>query len=188
MPNVDQVKSLLALGFSVFPCKVGGKDPATYDGFYSASKSEDQVEAWFASGAKNVGIATGKASGVVVIDFDSYKEGSTLSKLEEKLGALPLTKSVRTRAGGMHLFYRLPDGKELRSWNGTLGLGVDLRGDKGYVVGVGSYVGADKYGPAGGYQWEGDCDEIANLPDAWADLWEKLNDEKVRKQIRAKGI
>lgn len=189
MADMSNVLPLLAMGFSMFPCKPGSKEPDTYDGFYSATKNEALLRDWFGGRKnRNIGIATGDASKVVVIDYDAYKHGSSFRGLELKLGDLPPTLAAKTRAGGYHLFFRFPEGHDLRSWNGTLGVGIDLRGNKGYVIGVGSYVDADKYGPAGGYTWEPETQEIAMLPDKWVELWESLNDEKLRKKIRKDGI
>ena len=87
--NRETAQSLIkTYGFSLFPvhgitlegdCTCGNKDctnkgkhPATKDGFKSATKDIDELISMY-KGKKclNAGIATGKESGVFVIDIDS---------------------------------------------------------------------------------------------------------------------
>lgn len=88
-----------------------------------------QAIAWARAG--NVGVRTGKASGLVVIDVDIAKGGDAL-----RLG-LPPTVTVRTGGGGQHFYFRHPGGAVPNSV-GRLGPHVDVRGDGGQVVFVGS--------------------------------------------------
>lgn len=114
-------------GFSVFPLK--GKQPLTKHGFKDATRDPLQVQAWakrFPSA--NVGIATGEASGIVVIDIDDM---NALAQLN-----LPPTLTVTT-GKGQHHYYRL-NGQAIPNSAGSLAKGVDVRGNGGYVVGPGS--------------------------------------------------
>jgi hypothetical protein len=151
MSNLQAANAALAKGYSIFPCVPNEKRPATWRGFLDATRDPKQIEHWFGFGYKNIGVATGDASGVVVIDIDGYKPGvvSAFKHLEEVLGELPRTYSVTTRAGGLHLYFKMPKGADLRSYNGQLAEGIDLRANGGYVLGVGSYVAEDKNGKAG---------------------------------------
>lgn len=133
-------------GFSLFPihginqngsctcgnidCKSPGKHPATNDGFKSASKDIEEIKKlWAGRTGLNVGIATGKASGVFVVDCDSeqaYKD------LKEKIN-LPDTFTVKT-GRGYHLYFAYDEQHPVK--NGTKILdNVDIRGDGGYVAG-----------------------------------------------------
>ena len=79
----------------------------------------------------NVGLRTGATSGVVVIDVDSTK-GGDVSHL-----SLPPTVTVITGSGGLHHYFDHPGGRMANSV-GLLALHVDVRGDGGQVVFVGS--------------------------------------------------
>lgn len=149
--TTEQALALADQGFAVFPLVYGKKIPATKDGFYSATKDPDEIKKMF-RGRFNIGIATGGASGIVVIDVDSYKDnGEAFKSLCGALGELPQTLTVKTRAGGWHFYFKLPDGLVIKSSNGVIAKGVDIKADGGYVVAPGSYVEADDKGPAGWY-------------------------------------
>lgn len=84
------------------------------------------------------GIATGARSGIWVLDVDPKNGGiETLAALEQKHAPLPKTISVRTGSGGLHFYFQFP-GPDYRNTAGALGVGLDTRGDGGYVVGAGS--------------------------------------------------
>lgn len=86
-------------------------------------------------------IRTGQASRLLVIDAESYAknegEDTGLQVLDEwetwvEGGwSLPRTRSVRTPGGGLHLFYRIPDGVVIKS--GRILPNVDVKGESGYV-------------------------------------------------------
>ena len=120
--------------FSVFPCLVRGKEPRTKHGLKEASKDAGAVLAWWKRWPHaNVGIATGAASGIVVLDVDARSGGrETLASLEDEQGRLPETPTVLTGGGGQHLYFRDPGG--LRNSAGRLGAGLDVRADGGYVI------------------------------------------------------
>ena len=174
--TTETAKALLARGWKIFPVVPGFKFPACPHGFLDATDDPEQIGAWFGRGNKNIGLATGDASGVVVIDFDSYKEECTsaLQVLMDKLGNLPQTYTVQTRAGGWHLYFKKPEGFDLRSYNNVIAKGVDLRANGGYVLTEGCYVKDDKYGPGGSYTVRRDL-PIAELPKEWAEAWQALN-------------
>ncbi len=82
----------------------------------------------------SLGIATGPASGVIVLDIDN------LTKFK-KLGLdVPKTFSVRTGSGGEHHFYIYPnDGQKYGNRSYANGTGIfDVRGIGGQVVAPGS--------------------------------------------------
>ncbi len=55
------------------------------------------------------------------------------------------TRTVNTPSGGQHLYFRLPDGVDLRNTAGMLGTHIDTRGTGGYVVGPGSIIQGRRY-------------------------------------------
>ena len=109
----------------------------------------------------NIGIATGP-SGLIVLDLDTPKPGEVppprwagpgttdgadvLAALcEEHRQPFPSeTFMVRTRRGGLHLYFTAPPGTRLGNTSGgsARGLGwlIDTRGHGGYVVAPGSFV------------------------------------------------
>jgi hypothetical protein len=82
-------------------------------------------------------LATGQASGIVVLDVDYDRDGfSTLAQVQEQHGNLPDTATVKTGGGGRHYYFHaaapIPSRKD--RW----GDGVELKGDGTYVVLPGS--------------------------------------------------
>lgn len=82
------------------------------------------------------GIATGKRSGVWVLDLD-VKNGKNGLRSISECGELPDTRTVRTRSGGLHLYFAYDEADPIGNRVGILP-GVDVRGDGGFVVGPGS--------------------------------------------------
>ena len=87
---------------------------------------------------------TGAAAEYWVLDLDvKPAEGvDGVRRFMERFGALPTTYTVRTRGGGLHLYFRLPpsEAEEPSNRVDLLGdrSGVDVRGRGGFVVGPGS--------------------------------------------------
>lgn len=89
---------------------------------------------------------------------------ATLSRLEIELGRLPATRSHRTKTGGLHMVYRLPDGVAVRSAQG------ELRGAKMAAPGIDIVSGNSvlRWPPTPGYTLAtSEYEPIAPLPDAW---------------------
>src|SRR3954452_19024863 len=102
-------------------CQSPGKHPRTKRGVHAATAGRDVVASWWADWpTANVGVATGSASGVVVIDVDPRNGGDeSLARLETELGALPATVEAKPGGGGRHFYFRAPR-KPLRGSNGKL--------------------------------------------------------------------
>jgi uncharacterized protein YdaU (DUF1376 family) len=116
-------------------CNSSGKHPRTHTGFKAASRNEEQIKKWWTKYPNaNIGIATGKASNVVVVDIDDRNGGpDTLEALLIEVGEpLPITLTAITGAG-IHYYFRAP-AQPLRSQNGALGTGIDVKAEGGYVV------------------------------------------------------
>lgn len=131
-------------GWPVFPVSKagsGGKTPLTPHGHLDASTDAATVRQWFQTDypGANCGIATGPA-GLVVVDIDPRHDGAGAWKqLWHRIGQNPTrTMTIRTGGGGWHLYYLAPHGVEIRNSAGTLGAGLDVRAQGGYVVGPGS--------------------------------------------------
>jgi hypothetical protein len=100
---------------------------------------------WTGRPDANVGLACG-LSGVFVLDIDPRHGGDdTLADLIARYGALPATVETITGGGGRHILFASPGG----IGNRPLGVGVDVRGDGGYIVAPGSV-----HVSGGTYEWE----------------------------------
>ncbi|WP_338692835.1 phage/plasmid primase, P4 family [Bradyrhizobium sp. 26S5] len=121
------------LGLPVFPCKRQTKAPIVKRGFKAATRNEKQIRDWWAQWPDAmIGVPTGPASGIDVIDIDvkpqEFIDGFTFLPQWESLSLL----IVRTPSGGAHLWFK-SDGK-VRNSTDRLAPGIDTRGDGGYVI------------------------------------------------------
>ena len=75
----------------MFPCWPRKKEPAIRDNIRLAAVEPVVIRRfWGEQGSYNIGVATGRASGIWVTDVDADKGGeATLRELEAKHGALP---------------------------------------------------------------------------------------------------
>lgn len=152
---------------AVVPIPYGEKAPRMKDWPRLASKDAGQIERWFPAGQPlNLGIATGEASAVFVLDVDVGDNGpETLAELEQRHGALPATPMQLTPTGGRHYLFKLPEGAPIKNSVKTLGAGLDVRGKGGVIV------AAPSVHPNGGhYQW-GEGLAPWDLPAAKAPAW-----------------
>lgn len=141
-------------GWAVIPIRAGGKIPLTEHGVKDASKDELQIRAWWrANPSANVGIATGAASGIVVLDVDP-RSGGDLSGLD-----VPATLTAITGGGGHHYLFRAPGGP-MRGRTGWRP-GLDVKADGGYIVAAPS-----SHASGGFYSWVDPSVAVAPAP-AW---------------------
>lgn len=118
-------------GWAVFPLKAKDKTPATRHGFKDATTNPSVVRRLWANPARNIGIATGPASGLLVVDIDPRNGGdATWAALTADKPPVQ-TRTAATGGGGTHLLFRWPEGKLLK---GKLGDGIDIKGHGGYIV------------------------------------------------------
>jgi putative DNA primase/helicase len=121
-------------GWPVFPCKPSDKRPLTPNGFKDASTNTDQIRDWWTKHPNAmIGMATGKRSGVLVLDLDIDPErGLDGIAAAAELGELPDSLVVRTPRGGLHCYLDWQEG--LGNSRGALPAGIDVRGEGGYVI------------------------------------------------------
>lgn len=133
-------------GWRVFPLAPRAKVPLIAKdrggrGVLDATTDEAQIRAWWAAEPDaNIGAALGAMAGplagraLIAIDVDvrGGKPGrEELFALEQRLGALPATRTVATGTGGSHYYFFVPVGAELVS---QLASAIDVKGAGGYVL------------------------------------------------------
>ena len=134
---VDHALQYAGRGWRIFPIKPLDKKPLTKHGFKDASVSPSIIEAWWKKyPTANIGLATGQASGLVVLDVDGQEGFESLDKLLAHYNGkpMPYTEIVRT-SRGIHIYFALPQGERLPCSTGQgIEKGLDVRGDGGYVI------------------------------------------------------
>jgi hypothetical protein len=159
----------------VFPVLVTGtghKCPAIPkreggSGHRDATRNWDQIEAWWGGKYRNalIGMPTGLASGLIVLDIDNKQGGNGFHTLGDHyaLYDLPETPQVFTRSAGLHCHFAYDGKPEIRNSEGIHGLGpgLDIRGEGGWVV---------LPCPGSGYSWHSqfNFDTVRPMPaPAW---------------------
>jgi hypothetical protein len=131
-------------------CRQSSKHPRTQHGFHDATTSVERVAAWWRRWpTANVAIATGRPSGLVVVDLDGPDGLASWERLVVVHGEPQVTAVART-PHGRHLWFRLPEGISVPRRIRGLGESVDLLGDGGYVVRLYDSSATGKCRQAGG--------------------------------------
>jgi putative DNA primase/helicase len=108
-------------------------DPLEVAHWWRPSPPDVNPSEWFPKA--NVGIVTGRKSGIFVLDVDSYNGGDArLAGYEARHGSLPETRVHHTGGGGIHYFWRHPGFDVRNDAKKVLGQGLDLRGERGFIV------------------------------------------------------
>ena len=155
---VDLVSKALEVAeeYPVFPCDAK-KRPVCEGGFKAATQDPTEVERLFSvPNAALIGMPTGEASGVSVIDIDIRDNKNGKAWKEDNQELLGNTRIAQTLSGGWHFYYLHRAG--VRNRAGIAGC-VDVRGDGGYVI----------HPESAGYNWLND-EEFGEFPDAVACL------------------
>lgn len=137
LPLREAAALFAATGVPVFPCVPGGKAPLTRHGFHDATTDPRRIRSWWRwmPGA-NIGIPTGNASGIEVVDVDRKATGSGFPAFQRGRDAGLLdgwAVLVRTPSGGMHAYYPADPDRPQPSWEAA-GAHLDFRGAGGYVI------------------------------------------------------
>ncbi|RIV17908.1 DNA primase [Alicyclobacillaceae bacterium I2511] len=135
------------LGWRLFPVKRGNKHPITKNGYKDATNDPTQYQKECDGKMHNIGLATGKQSGVWVLDVDIAHGGEeSLNRLQKQFGKIPNTVKSKTQSGGSHLYFQCQENMKLTN-RVNVRPGIDIRADGGYVV-----LPPSK-GPKGFYEW-----------------------------------
>jgi hypothetical protein len=130
-PVADALR-LAHYGTPSFPCRED-KRPACPHGFKDATADPEKLrELWRQCPGPLVGVPTGEASGIFVVDVDSARHEEANDWLERHSPCLPDTKQHATKSGGLHLLFKHRAG--LRNSESRLAKGVDTRGEGGYII------------------------------------------------------
>lgn len=150
--QLDRALAYAANGWPVFPCAPWPrKTPLTENGFHDATRDKAAIREWCRRGPRAlIAIPTGRASGFVVLDVDVKSDKAygfdSLGELGHAI--LPMTPTVHTASGGLHLYFN-PGPHLIRNTEGArgrgIGPGLDWRGEGGYVI---------LPSPGSGYQWD----------------------------------
>ncbi|MDP9362896.1 MAG: bifunctional DNA primase/polymerase, partial [Chloroflexota bacterium] len=114
-------------------CDRPAKHPIPATGLKSASDDPAKIDRWWTQYPKaNIAVATGSASGLVVVDIDGPKG-------EEQVGGLEIPRTAVARSGradgGRHVYFLHPQ-FPVKSDASVLGTNtkVDVRADGGYAI------------------------------------------------------
>lgn len=115
---------------------LNGKIPTTpgWQKIRAADQTEEEVAEMARRG--NIGMPTGSASGIAVVDIDDPENAEAIAQ-ELGLDEQP-TWVVRTGGGGLQLYFRIPAGIAVKNSVKRVHPMVDIRGDGGQVVLPGS--------------------------------------------------
>ncbi len=145
-----QALEAASAGFRIFPVRQNSKAAAVKDWPNEATTDLQQVESWWRTDPDyNIGIATGDGTIVLDVDTKNGKQGLESLALLDMLG-LPDSYRVRTPSGGLHVYLTAAQAQRNRANTIADYPGLDLRGDRGYVLGAGSTIDGKAYEPEAG--------------------------------------
>ncbi len=120
-----------SIGWPIFPCKPGQKEPATKHGVKDATTDSAQISQWWATNPDyNIGFACGGDSKLYAVDVDISEKVSGYKSLEEFPGLIQ-TVAQWTPRGGMHLIYKTDNPPANKN---SFRPGIDIRGDGYYIL------------------------------------------------------
>jgi hypothetical protein len=154
-----------AQGLPVFPLRPRAKEPLTEHGFQDATTEQARIAAWWRQWPDaNIGLPTGGASGLLVLDIDPRNGGdASLAEMTAAHGPLPETAVQHTGGGGQHFVFRLCE-QPIRC--GMLARGIDIKADGGYIV-----VAPSVHPSGNAYRWNGTGGAKALLNPVAAPAW-----------------
>lgn len=127
----EAAQMYIRLRWPVFPVSVD-KVPLTKHGYRDATISPRQIEDWSKRFQDaNIAIATGRSSGVVVLDVDGDAGFESLEHLKSRGLRFPDGPSSKT-GRGLHIYMK--HDKVMKSSVSKLGPGLDIRADGGSII------------------------------------------------------
>ncbi len=172
MNLLERAEKYVDLGFSVIPLKQKDKRPLMeWKEYIKRFPTKNELRQWFSSNPTlNMAVVTGSISNVIVVDIDPKNGGDESMKQLH----LPPTYIVKTGKNGWHYYYRwqyttLPPNRKAHL------PGVDIQGEKAYVVAASSIHPNGKL-----YEAITSMDDISNAPE-WLFELGKTSSEKLWK-------
>lgn len=161
-------------------CQSIGKHPRTRKGHKDASlKPLDICKWWNKWPHANIGILTGKESGIIVVDIDPRHGGDQSWRRFSQQHKIHPTLTVQTGGDGQHLYYQYPT-QGMRNKAGVLP-GIDIRADGGFIVAPPSVHASGKR-----YEWSNNL-AIQPCPEALLKLLSREGAYKRRTRSRIKN-
>jgi hypothetical protein len=168
-----RARELYDLGFSVIPVNRDKVAEIEWKPYQSARASKEEMDRWIVDYPDcNIGVVTGRVSGIIVLDTDSNEA----DVMVRALCIPPGTPTVRT-AKGHHYYFKYPTGFPVNNRVGVLP-GVDIRTDGGYVVAPGSVHASGHV-----YEWE-----IAPSPSGYPPIPDRLLEAINRKSASPSNV
>lgn len=122
----------IRLRWPVFPTHPESKAPLTRHGYKEATTSPKQIELWSKEFPDaNISIATGRPSGLAVLDIDGDDGLESLGVLKSRGISFPEGPSVQT-GRGRHIYMKHDN--VMKSSVAKLGPGLDIRADGGSII------------------------------------------------------
>jgi len=153
MNTLDFALRYASKGKPVFPCREidNGeykiKSPYISGGFKNATTDPEQIKKWWTEYPNAlIGIPTGKSSNLAIVDLDLKKGKDGISewdKLCNRCNEQIDTFTVETPTGGRHLYFSYREG--FKNSTDKIGIGIDTRGDGGYIIAPNSVINGKKY-------------------------------------------
>lgn len=117
------------MGLCIIPVGPNKISLIKWEPYQNRCSTIDEINMWWRQWPQaNPALVTGMVSGVVALDLD--KKYSRTSKEF----TLPPTACAKSGSGGEHFFFKYPSNTSVKSGSAISGLGVDCRGDKGYIL------------------------------------------------------
>jgi hypothetical protein len=199
-------RALAKKGFRIFPLKVNSKEPLR-KGWQEEAAPD--ASPWANGEDYNIGVATGQGVTVADIDMKKTEEGDLIDGEtnwkefcdEHDVGESPVQVATASEIPGRHIIYTTPLDAKIPNSVGKIAAGVDVRGEGGYVVGVGSVIDEREYTKLGTWGLNGGrglampaalieacgkggeraADDIRNIPEGELDT--ELNMDRAREYL-----
>lgn len=175
-------------------CSRSGKHPRTRNGHKDATTNINQIITWWENSPNaNIGLRTGKESGILVLDIDKkveteipYDGEITLEEMQDyyrsimkqNFEPLPETLMAISGSGSRHLYFNYNSNRPSKSLHSKIGAdfgrGLDIKSDNGYIIAPPS-----NHKSGNKYQWCSVATSIENAP-KWLDyeIQKAMTDKK----------
>jgi RecA-family ATPase len=137
--TLDWANRYYANHFNVIPLRLDKRPRlVSWKKYQNEAVTPADIQNWFGGGLKppvNVGIVTGKVSGIWVLDADSEEAIHEIERLTIE-GLIPKTEMVAATRRGRHYYFSSPLNSEIKSGPQIHAIipQVDVKGEGGYII------------------------------------------------------